>query len=97
MEKIPAPPVKTELNKDETTTTTNVIDRETDFATPGLKYIPTDKLDPRSDELIAEWLQHKHSVTSEKNLWYFWHTGRRSMTPWIQRGIISSVRRLVSE
>ncbi|KAI1827035.1 capsular polysaccharide synthesis protein-domain-containing protein [Xylaria intraflava] len=61
---------------------------------PGLKAINPNKLDLRSDEEIAAWLQKPHSVTSDKNVWAFWHTGYASMKPWVRRSIINWVRRL---
>ncbi|RYP18527.1 hypothetical protein DL765_003902 [Monosporascus sp. GIB2] len=64
---------------------------------PGLKLIPPEKLDLRSDEEIAEWLQRRHPVTSDKNVWAFWHSGFKNMPPWVQRNIINWVRRLGPE
>ncbi|KAI2464667.1 capsular polysaccharide synthesis protein-domain-containing protein [Annulohypoxylon bovei var. microspora] len=61
---------------------------------PGLKLIPTERLDARTDEEIAVWLQTRHPVTSDKNVWAFWHTGYTHMPPWVQRNIINWVRRL---
>ncbi|KAI1208568.1 capsular polysaccharide synthesis protein-domain-containing protein [Annulohypoxylon truncatum] len=61
---------------------------------PGLKLIPTDRLDRRTDEEIAAWLQTRHPVTSDKNVWAFWHNGYTNMPPWVQRNIINWVRRL---
>lgn len=61
---------------------------------PGLKPIPFEKLDSRSDEEIAEWLQIRHPVTSDKNVWVFWDSGFKQMAPWVQRSIINCVRRL---
>lgn len=63
----------------------------------GLAHIPTSKIDTRSDEEIAEWLQHRHPVTSEKNVWAFWNSGWKSMKPWNQRTVINWVRRLGPE
>jgi hypothetical protein len=61
---------------------------------PGLKLIPVEKLDRRSDQEIATWLQSRHEVTSDKNVWAFWHSGYDKMAPWVQRNIINWVRRL---
>ncbi|CAJ2505363.1 Uu.00g127570.m01.CDS01 [Anthostomella pinea] len=61
---------------------------------PGLKLIAPEKLDLRTDEEIATWLQLRHPVSSEKNVWAFWHSGYTQMTPWVQRNIINWVRRL---
>ncbi|KAH9907588.1 hypothetical protein F4778DRAFT_722532 [Xylariomycetidae sp. FL2044] len=63
----------------------------------GLKLIPSEKLDLRSDEEIASWLQTPHPVTSDKNVWAFWHAGFSQMRPWCQRNIINWVRRLGPE
>lgn len=64
---------------------------------PGLKLIPPEKLDLRSDEEIEAWLQTRHPVTSDKNVWAFWHSGYKNMAPWVQRNIINWVRRLGSD
>lgn len=90
-------PVTAKTDKAEAIVPTNIANGERDDAPEGLRYIPKDRVDPRSDEEIAEWLQHKHPVTSEKNIWYFWNTGWKSMNPWVQRGVIASVRRMGSE
>lgn len=63
----------------------------------GLKLIPSDKLDVRSDEKIAAWLQQRHPVTSDKNVWAFWNKGYSQMPPWVQRNVINWVRRLGSD
>lgn len=86
-------PVNAEPNTAEAIVPTNVTDGEPDSAPKGLRYIPKEFEDTRTDEEIAEWLQHKHPVTSEKNVWYFWHSGWNSVKPWVQRGVIASVRR----
>ncbi|KAI2636617.1 capsular polysaccharide synthesis protein-domain-containing protein [Xylaria nigripes] len=64
---------------------------------PGLKAIESHKLDLRSDEEIATWLQKPHPITSEKNVWAFWHSGYANMKPWVRRNIINWVRRLGSD
>ncbi|KAL7931794.1 hypothetical protein V8C35DRAFT_309539 [Trichoderma chlorosporum] len=63
----------------------------------GLVHISPEKLDLRTDEEIAAWLQKRHPVTSEKNVWGFWHTGFAQMRPWTQRNVINWVRRLGPE
>lgn len=63
-------------------------------APPGLRLIDPDKLDRRSDAEIAAWLQQPHPITSDKNVWAFWHSGWANLTPWVQRNLISWVRRL---
>ncbi|KAI1334098.1 capsular polysaccharide synthesis protein-domain-containing protein [Xylariaceae sp. FL0016] len=60
----------------------------------GLTLIPAEKLDLRTDDQIAAWLQTRHPVTSEKNVWAFWDSGFSQMAPWVQRNIINWVRRL---
>ncbi|PNY22481.1 Uncharacterized protein TCAP_07126 [Tolypocladium capitatum] len=60
----------------------------------GMALIPNEKLDLRSDEEIAAWLQTRHPVTSEKNIWAFWHSGYANMPQWVQRNIINWVHRL---
>ena len=64
---------------------------------PGLKLVSAGRLDLRSDEEISEWLQRCHPVTSNKNVWAYWHTGFAKMAPWVQRNIINWVRRLGPE
>ncbi|KAI1809371.1 capsular polysaccharide synthesis protein-domain-containing protein [Poronia punctata] len=61
---------------------------------PGMKLIDAEKLDLRSDDEIAKWLQQPHPITSDKNVWAYWHTGYTKMAPWVQRNIINWVRRL---
>ncbi|PVH96439.1 hypothetical protein DM02DRAFT_599198 [Periconia macrospinosa] len=48
--------------------------------------------DERSDEQILGSLSFFRPVTSEKNIWAFWHSGIRSMPPWCQRNVCSWVR-----
>ncbi|KAI0483600.1 capsular polysaccharide synthesis protein-domain-containing protein [Xylaria cf. heliscus] len=64
---------------------------------PGLRLIDPNKLDLRSDEEIAAWLQKPHPITSDKNVWAFWHEGYARMSPWVQRNVINWVRRLGPE
>ena len=51
-----------------------------------------DALDPRSDEEILESLTKHVPVTSEKNIWTYWHAGVRSMPSWCQRNIVDWIR-----
>ncbi|KAL6693370.1 hypothetical protein J3F84DRAFT_396292 [Trichoderma pleuroticola] len=60
----------------------------------GIKHISSEKIDHRTDEEIAASLQKRHPVTSDKNIWGFWHTGFAQMRPWSQRNVINWVRRL---
>ncbi|KAI1758126.1 capsular polysaccharide synthesis protein-domain-containing protein [Xylaria castorea] len=64
---------------------------------PGLRLIDPNKLDLRSDEEIAAWLQKPHPITSDKNVWAFWHQGYAQMPPWVQRNVMNWVRRLGPE
>jgi hypothetical protein len=72
----------------------SAIDVSVAEAPAGLRLIASDKLDTRSDEKIAAWLQQRHPVTSEKNVWAFWNKGYSKMPPWVQRNVINWVRRL---
>lgn len=64
---------------------------------PGVKLIPPEKLDLRADDEIATILQTRRPVTSDKNIWAFWHRGFARMPPWCQRNAINWVRRLGPE
>ncbi|PHH89626.1 hypothetical protein CDD83_5642 [Cordyceps sp. RAO-2017] len=61
---------------------------------PDTVVIPADQADARSDDEIAAWLQTRHPIRSERNVWAFWHSGFRHMAPWVQRNVIGWVRRL---
>ncbi|KAH8645732.1 hypothetical protein BX600DRAFT_391118 [Xylariales sp. PMI_506] len=50
------------------------------------------EIDQRSDAEILQSLTHHVSVTSEKNIWAFWHSGVVSMPAWCQRNVIDWVR-----
>jgi hypothetical protein len=54
---------------------------------PGLHPIPTHLLDLRPDSEIDHDLLHPKSISNEKNIWFFWHTGYTSMHPYAQRNI----------
>lgn len=76
----------------------DIVSPATKVAVPaGLKLIDPSKLDLRSDDEIAAWLQEPHPITSDKNVWAFWHAGYTKMAPWVQRNIINWVRRLGPE
>jgi hypothetical protein len=65
------------------------------FAVPeqfkdALRYV--DAKDQRSDEEILDSLTKHVPITSEKNIWTFWHSGVRSIPSWCQRNIINWVR-----
>jgi hypothetical protein len=50
--------------------------------------------DPRTDEEILDSLTKHVPITSEKNVWTYWHSGVRTMNRWMQRNIINWVRLL---
>jgi Capsular polysaccharide synthesis protein len=60
----------------------------------GLVPISPIRTDLRTDAEISTWLSTRHAVTSDKNIWAFWHSGFLSMRPWCRRNIINWVRRL---
>ncbi|KAK4693880.1 hypothetical protein P7C71_g3596, partial [Lecanoromycetidae sp. Uapishka_2] len=49
-------------------------------------------LDNRSDEEILASLCNHAPVTSEKNIWTYWHSGVRSMPGWCQRNVTNWIR-----
>lgn len=49
---------------------------------------PAEPLDTRSDEAILASLSNHRPVTSEKNIWAYWHAGVKAMPKWCQRNII---------
>ncbi|KAF2724192.1 hypothetical protein K431DRAFT_282048 [Polychaeton citri CBS 116435] len=53
---------------------------------------PIEILDARSDDEILESLTGYVPVTSEKNVWAFWHAGVRAMPSWNQRNVIDWIR-----
>lgn len=61
---------------------------------PGLVPISPIRSDYRTDTEISAWLTTRHAVTSDKNVWAFWHSGFLTMRPWCRRNIINWVRRL---
>ena len=61
---------------------------------PGLKLIPESRLDKRSDREILSSLQEYHPVTTERNVWAYWHSGISSSPPWVQRTVVNWIRRL---
>ncbi|CAM1500821.1 Fc.00g099830.m01.CDS01 [Cosmosporella sp. VM-42] len=48
--------------------------------------------DTRTDAEILTSLNQYHPVTSEKNIWAYWHSGLSSMPAWCVRNILSWVR-----
>ncbi|KAJ6588658.1 hypothetical protein B0H19DRAFT_1057803 [Mycena capillaripes] len=51
-----------------------------------------DVADTRTDEEILQALTQHAPVTSEKNIWAFWHSGVRNMPGWCQRNVADWVR-----
>lgn len=49
--------------------------------------------DTRSDEEILQCLAAYQPVTSEKNIWAFWHGGVLDMPSWCRRNVVDWVRR----
>ncbi|KAI1452275.1 hypothetical protein F4805DRAFT_470956 [Annulohypoxylon moriforme] len=60
----------------------------------GLHIIPTELLDTRSDAEIDQSILHPQPVTSEKNIWFFWHSGYPTMHPYTKRNVRAWHRRL---
>ena len=60
---------------------------------PGVHAIPSALLDLRPDANIDHTLLHPGPVTSEKNIWFFWHSGYANMHPYAQRNIRAWHRR----
>lgn len=66
-----------------------------DYPLPtGVHAIPTSQLDLRPDSEIDHTLLNPAPITSEKNIWFFWHSGYSNMHPYTQRNIRSWHRRL---
>lgn len=59
----------------------------------GVHVIPTHLLDLRPDSEIDHDLLHPSPITSEKNIWFFWHSGFSNMHPYTQRNIRAWHRR----
>ncbi|KAF7333850.1 Capsule polysaccharide biosynthesis [Mycena venus] len=51
-----------------------------------------DVVDTRTDAEILQTLTQYAPVTSEKNIWAFWHSGVRNMPGWCQRNVTDWVR-----
>ncbi|KAL8816634.1 MAG: hypothetical protein Q9223_004382 [Gallowayella weberi] len=62
-------------------------------AKPGLELIPESRLDNRPEQDILASLQEYHPVTSERNIWAFWHSGISNSPGWTQRTVVNWVRR----
>ncbi|KXT07266.1 hypothetical protein AC578_2482 [Pseudocercospora eumusae] len=55
-----------------------------------LRYVELE--DTRSDQEILQSLAQHVPITSEKNIWAFWHAGIASMPTWCQRNVVNWVR-----
>lgn len=53
--------------------------------------------DPRAEAEIIASLHEYHPVTSEKNLWAFWHSGIDGVPQWCRNNVVSWVRILGPE
>lgn len=60
---------------------------------PGVHAIPTHLLDLRLDPEIDHDLLNPKSVSDDKNIWFFWHSGYLNMHPYSQRNIRAWYRR----
>ncbi|KAH8650179.1 hypothetical protein BX600DRAFT_529397 [Xylariales sp. PMI_506] len=56
------------------------------------KLEPIELRDQRSDDEILQSLNKYVPVTTEKNIWAFWHSGILDMPAWCQRNVIDWVR-----
>lgn len=60
----------------------------------GTRPVPQSKIDRRSDaEIVDSLLQHR-PVTTEKNVWAYWHSGISNMPAWTRRNVVNWVRKL---
>ena len=67
---------------------------ESDYQIPvGVHAIPSAFLDLRPDSDVDHDLLHPQPVSSEKNIWFFWHSGFANMHPYTQRNIRAWHRR----
>ncbi|KFZ07597.1 hypothetical protein V501_06305 [Pseudogymnoascus sp. VKM F-4519 (FW-2642)] len=89
--------VSTSELESSTTSTTSTPLTPQSLKSSDLVLVPSSRLDIRSDQEITAWLQTPHPITSDKNVWAFWHSGFSQMSPWVQRNVINWVRRLGPE
>jgi mannosyltransferase OCH1-like enzyme len=60
-----------------------------------LDYIPDTAVDTRADvEILNSLHEPQPLLSSEKNVWAFWHSGLESMPPWCQRNVTTWIRLL---
>jgi mannosyltransferase OCH1-like enzyme len=55
-----------------------------------LRYV--DAKDNRTDDEILDALTQHAPITSEKNIWTYWHAGVKSMPSWCQHNVINWAR-----
>ena len=60
----------------------------------GVHAVPPHLLDLRPDDQVDHDLLNPKPITSEKNVWFFWHAGYSNMHPYTKRNIRSWYRRL---
>lgn len=48
-----------------------------------------DALDQRADQELTEMLQNPPPVTTEKNVWKYWHLSFDNMPSWSQRNVLN--------
>ncbi|WPG99932.1 Hypothetical protein R9X50_00275500 [Acrodontium crateriforme] len=65
-----------------------------DFVPPKLRPIDPSRLVTDTDEDIASAVRTFQPVTSQRNLWAFWHSGFDGLPPWCKRNVIAWVRKL---
>ncbi|KAI0853830.1 hypothetical protein F5Y00DRAFT_250506 [Daldinia vernicosa] len=66
-----------------------------DYPIPqGVHAIPPELLDTRSDDELDNDIMHPRPVSSEKNIWFFWHAGYATMHPYAKRNVRAWHRRL---
>src|ERR1700761_3755202 len=67
---------------------------ELDYLTPkGVYAVPHEELDLRADTEIDIELKSSRPVTSEKNIWLFWHSGFSTLHPYTKRNVRAWHRR----
>lgn len=66
-----------------------------DYPLPrGVHAVPPEFLDTRPDDELDNDIMHPRPVSSEKNIWFFWHTGYETMHPYAKRNVRAWHRRL---
>ena len=69
-----------------------------DYPVPaGVHVIPSPQLDIRPDSEIDQTLLNPPPITSEKNIWFFWHSGYTNMHPYTKRNIRAWHRRFTKK